>query len=129
MLIKYQRFIKFGLVGGLNTVLSQLIYMVCVHFDLLSVSLASVAGDSITMIISYLLNMKFTYHEKITLKSAVSYPIAYIPGIVFASLFTMAANYFGIPKLWSKAITLPVTIPLNYFLVSLMVKITARKKS
>lgn len=129
LIIKYQRFIKFGIVGGINTVLAQLLYMLFVKFEILDVSIASIVADCITMVVSYLLNMKLTYKQPLSLKSALSYPIAYIPGILFTSVITAVVVHFGIPKLWAKAFTLPITIPLNYVLVSITVKLTGKKNA
>ncbi len=66
------------------------------------------------MVVSYFLNMKFTYHEKPTLKSAIAFPIGYLPGIIISSVMTTLAISMGIPKLFAKFITLPITIPLNF---------------
>lgn len=125
---KYHRFLSFGIVGAINTILSQVLYMVFVYFDWLSVSMASIIADCLTMILSYILNMKYTYHKPLSIQSALSYPIAYIPGVLFTSVVTTIVAYYGVEKIWAKAICLPITIIVNYFLVSLMVKITSKKE-
>lgn len=129
LIIKYQRFITFGFIGGINTILSQLLYMVFIKFNLMNVSIASIVADCLTMVVSYVLNMKLTYKQPLSIKSAISYPIAYIPGTLVTSLITTLVTYYGIPKIWAKAFTLPISIPLNYFLVSLTVKLTGKKNN
>ena len=128
MINKYQRFLSFGIVGAINTILSQVLYMIFVYFNWLGVSVASIVADCLTMILSYILNMKFTYHKPLSIKSAISYPIAYIPGVIFTAMVTTIVAYFGVEKIWAKAICLPITIVVNYFLVSLMVKITSKRE-
>ncbi len=126
LLKKYQKFLTFGIIGAINTILAQVFYMIFVYLGWMGVSLASIVADCVTMVVSYVLNMKFTYHEKMTLKNALSYPIAYIPGILLTSFITWLVAYFGINKLFAKAICLPITVPLNYVLVSLSVKLSAK---
>lgn len=125
---KYEKFLTFGIIGAINTILAQAFYMIFVYFGWMGVSVASIVADSVTMVVSYVLNMKFTYHEKMTLQNAITYPIAYIPGILFTSLITWLVALIGINKLFAKAICLPITVPLNYVLVSLSVKLTGKKE-
>ena len=123
-----KQFLTFGLIGGFNTVGSVLIYMVCVALGV-QVGVASLVGDCTTMIFSYFLNMKFTYHEKPNLKSFITFPISYVPGTILNMLFTVIfVDVLGAPKMIAKALALPITIPLNYLTMSVIVKWSTEKK-
>ena len=123
-----KQFLSFGLIGGLNTIGSQLIYMICVSAKL-KVGISSILGDVITMIFSYFLNMKFTYRTKCTLASFVAFPVSYIPGFIINFVMTIVfVEYFRVEELFAKAFSLPLTIPLNFVIMSLVVKLTTKGK-
>ena len=123
-----KQFLTFGLIGGVNTVGAVLIYMACVALGV-QVGVASLVGDCTTMIFSYFLNMKFTYHEKPNLKSFITFPISYVPGTILNMLFTViCVDVLGAPKMIAKALALPITIPLNYLTMSVIVKWSTEKK-
>lgn len=122
-----KQFLSFGLIGAFNTVGSLLIYMTSVIFGI-SVSLSSLLGDVITMIISYFLNMKFTYHTKFSLKTFIIFPISYIPGFILNMVITvLIVDLLNAPELYAKAFSLPITIPLNFIVMSYVIKMTKKE--
>ena len=121
-------FLTFCFIGVINTLLAQLIYIFLVAYDLMEPGMSSIVGDVLTIAVSYVLNMKVTYHEKMSLKSAISFPISYIPGtIINAIIVLIVVDILHFPKIFAKAISLPITIPLNFICVSLIVKLTKKK--
>lgn len=123
-----KQFITFCFIGVVNTLLAQLIYVLLVGYDLMEPGISSVVGDVLTIAVSYVLNMKLTYHERLSWKSAISFPISYIPGtIINAIIVLIVVDVLHFPKIIAKAVSLPITIPLNYICVSLIVKLTKRK--
>ncbi|MCI5773767.1 MAG: GtrA family protein [Erysipelotrichaceae bacterium] len=124
-----KKFLVFCIIGAVNTILAQLIYMVLVALNWCKPGTASVYGDVLTIAVSYVLNMKLTYHEKLSLKSALSFPVSYIPGTIINMLIVIiVVNILHFPKIFAKLLSLPITIPLNYLCVSLIVKLTKNKK-
>ena len=123
-----KKFLTFCFIGVINTLLAQVIYIVLVGNDLLEPGVSSVVGDVLTIAVSYVLNMKLTYHEKMSLKSAISFPVSYISGTIINMLVVLlVVDILHFPKIIAKAISLPITIPLNYVCVSLIVKLTKKK--
>ena len=123
-----KQFLAFGLIGAFNTIGALVIYMICVTLNM-SEGISSFIGDSITVIFSYFLNMKYTYKTKPTFASFCAFPISYLPGIVINLIMTVIfVQYLNVPKLFAKAFTLPITIPLNFIVVSLVVKLTTKGK-
>ena len=117
-----RQFLTFCFIGAFNTIGSLVIYMILVALHL-AVGISSLIGDTVTMIGSYFLNMRFTYHEKPNLKSFISFPASYIPGILINMVFTIVlVDFFGAPELIAKALALPITIPVNYLTMSIIVK-------
>ncbi|SJZ58363.1 GtrA family protein [Anaerorhabdus furcosa] len=123
-----KQFLTFGLIGGFNTIGSQILYIVFVNMSI-APSISSFFGDAITMVISYFMNMKYTYHEKCTWKNAITFPISYLPGIIINMLIVALVVWLGIPKIYAKLFSLPITIPVNYICMSIIVKLTGTKEN
>lgn len=122
-----KQFITFALIGGFNTVLAQVLYMVFVQYGEMAAGTSSLLGDIIPMFFSYFLNMHFTYHEKPSLKSAISFPLSYLPGIMINFVVTVAVNWLGVPKIFAKLVSLPISVPTNYLCMTYIVGKTKRK--
>lgn len=121
-------FLTFALIGAFNTILAQVLYMIFVQLNM-EVSLSSVLGDVIPMFFSYFLNMHFTYHQKPNWKSFVTFPLSYLPGIIINMVMTVIfVDWLSVNKLFAKAFSLPLTIPINYLCMSFIVKLTSKKK-
>ncbi len=123
-----KQFLTFGLIGGFNTVGAILIYMAGVYVGI-NVGVASLLGDAITMVFSYFLNMHFTYNTKPSLKSFVLFPLSYLPGIIINMIITVfIVDVLNAPELFAKAFALPITIPLNFIVMSIVVKWTKKEE-
>jgi len=118
-----KQFLSFGLIGLLNTFISSVVlYPIFVNMKI-EVGIASVLADVLTMVISYFLNITITYHQKPSLKTAISFPLSYIPGICISALITLlVVHVFNGPELWAKAIAIPIYVPVNYLCMSFVVK-------
>ncbi|MFV0479258.1 MAG: GtrA family protein [Anaerorhabdus sp.] len=123
-----RQFITFGIIGFINTALAQIFYVFFVSFVGLPGYLSSGLSDTLPMAVSYVLNAKFTYHEKLNWKSALTFPLAYLPGIIVNMIIvSIVINVFHAPKALAKLISLPITIPLNFLCVSFIMKKTGNK--
>lgn len=121
------QFLSFALIGGFNTVGAVGIYMALVYVGFETVT-SSVTGDVITMLFSYFLNMHFTYHKKPTIKSFITFPISYLPGIIIGAISTILfINALNAPEIFAKAFSLPITIPLNFIVMTIIVKLTTKE--
>lgn len=116
------RFLKFLVIGGINTFVAQLLY---IFFTLKKIEpeISSILGDLISVIISYILNLKITFKEKHNWKKFFTFPLSYIPGWVINFLLVTIVIYFGIPKVYAKLFSLPITVPLNFILMNIIMKI------
>ncbi len=125
-----KQFLTFGIIGGINTFLAQFIYYFSVTLGFFPLGFSSFIGDTIPIFISYVLNAKFTYHEPLNWKNALTFPIAYLPGIFINMLIVLFTVYIlNFPEEYAKLISLPITIPLNFLCVSFVMKFTKKKVS
>lgn len=123
-----KQFIKFGLVGILNTVISQGITYGIIFFckdinvffnDKILVFLASFIGFFISVLNSYYWNNKFVFKktESSTLKSLIKTYICY--GFTWFLSFILAflfLNLINISVLLVPVLSMIITIPLNFFM-------------
>lgn len=117
------QFIKFGIVGGINTVLSYLITNVCYYGFHLHEQICNLISFVITVLISYLLNSRFVFHEKdeekqpwykALAKVYASYALTEL--LIMGILLYFQERRLGIPHYIATFINLCVTVPLNFIL-------------
>lgn len=116
------QFVKFGIVGGVNTVLSYAITNGGYYLLHLHEQICNIIAFVITVFISYLLNGKFVFKEndekrnfwKSLLKVYASYSITGL--FLTAILLYVEEQILGIPHFIATLMNLVVTIPLNFIL-------------
>ncbi len=121
-LIEYiKQFVSFGLIGGLNTLLSLGIYWLVIYLGG-HYLVGSVLGFVITVAISYVLNNLFTFKgdEKPvwSLKNLVKVYVSYaLTGLILNNiLLWLWIDVLGINQNLAPVINLFLTIPLNFLL-------------
>ncbi len=122
-----RQFLTFGIIGVINTLVSQGLYMVFVGLEV-AVGTASILSDVLSMIGSYFMNTYFTYKQKPTWKSAVTFPLSYIPGIIISALMViLVVDILHAPKMFAKILSLPLYIPVNFLCMSFIMKKFGKK--
>lgn len=116
------QFLKFGFVGGINTVLSYVIYYVLCIIMGWNYLVSQGVAWFITVFISYILNniMTFSDGEKPewSIRSLVKVYVSYsITGLFLATLLSWIwVDLLSISKALAPIINLLFTIPLNFIL-------------
>lgn len=126
------QFIKFGMVGALNTVLSYLISNAGYYLFHLHEQICNLIAFFITVFISYLLNSRFVFSQeerdaqpwyRALAKVYVSYGFTEL--VLAGILLFVQERLLGVPHFIATFINLCVTVPLNF----LLNKFWAYKKS
>ena len=116
------QFVKFGIIGVLNTVLSYLITNGCYYALNLHEQISNIIAFAITVPISFMLNREFTFKKeqakqefiKPLLKAYGSYSIT---GLFLAALLLhIEEEIIGIPHHIATLINLVITVPINFLL-------------
>ena len=114
--------IKFGIVGGINTVLSYLIYLGGLYLGI-HYLIASTIGFIITVFISYVLNSLLTFRESgeaihWSIKALIKVYISYsITGFILGNLLLfIEVDVIKISEMIAPIINLFITIPTNFIL-------------
>lgn len=117
------QFLKFGMVGAVNTVLSYLITNVSYYGFHLHEQLCNLISFLITVLVSYLLNSRFVFNKqdgagqpwyKALLKVYASYALTEL--VLMGVLLHIQERLYGIPHFAATLINLCVTVPLNFVL-------------
>ena len=118
-----KQFLKFGIVGGVNTVLSYIITNVSFYLLGWHEQVSNFIAFFITVFISFLLNRKFVFRPedkkeqswiKQLLKVFASYSITGL--FLTAILLYLEETFLGIPHYLATLMNLIITVPLNFIL-------------
>ena len=117
------QFIKFGIVGVINTVLSYLITNGSYYILHLHEQISNLISFLITVLISYLLNSRFVFRQeegarqpwyRALAKVYASYALTEL--VLMGILLFIQERLFGIPHYIATFVNLCVTVPLNFLL-------------
>ena len=117
------QFVKFGMVGAANTLLSYLIINASYYVFHLHEQLCNLINFLITVLVSYLLNSRFVFKPqegkaqlwyKALAKVYASYALTEL--VLVGLMLFVQDRLLGIPHFIATFVNLCVTIPLNFFL-------------
>lgn len=117
------QFIRFGIVGAINTLLSYLIINTCYYFLGFHEQISNAINFVVTVFISFLLNRKFVFNEKegkqqkwykALFKVYVSYGITEL--VLSAILLLLEERVWEIPHYIATVMNLIITVPANFVL-------------
>ena len=115
-----KQFIKFGIVGAINTVLSYAITNINFYVLNLHAQVSNIIAFIITVFISFILNGKYVFKSekqnfwKSLIKVYTSYSITGL--FLTAILIYIEEELFGIPHYIATLMNLVITIPINFIL-------------
>lgn len=117
------QFIKFGLIGGLNTVIGYLITNGSFYYLHWDKFVGNTISNIITIFISFMLNSRFVFDhasedKKTVIKTMIKVYASYaFTGFVIGNaLIKLQCDVIGIPLYIATILNLIVTIPLNFLL-------------
>ena len=116
------QFIKFGIVGLINTILTYLIYFIAIRVGVYYL-VANFLAFVITVFISYLLNNRFVFVSRNSgswkwIKGLIKVYISYASTTLLLStlLLWVQVEIFGIWEELAPILNLFITVPLNFIL-------------
>ena len=119
---KIKQFIKFGIVGISNTLISYVVYVVLVGLQI-NYLLASIAGFIVSVLNSYYWNNKYVFKKqedeqrtwwKTLIKTFVSYAGT---GLILSNiLLVIWVEWIKITEIVAPLINLLMTVPLNFII-------------
>jgi len=120
MLGRIKQFIKFGIVGVSNTLISYVVYVVLVYFKTHYI-VASIIGFIISVLNAYYWNNKYVFKEqeceqRIWWKTLVKTFAAYAgTGLALSNvLLIIWVEWAGVSEMLAPILNLLITVPLNF---------------
>ncbi len=120
---RYVQFIKFGIVGVSNTLISLLVYWLCFYGLHMHYQVANILAFVISVTNAYYWNSRYVFktgekrglkdHVKAYFKAFLSYGSTWLLG---TALLTLWVEVCGISEGIAPVINLLITIPLNFVL-------------
>ncbi|MEN8078673.1 GtrA family protein [Clostridioides difficile] len=117
------RFIKFGLVGVLNTLINWILFILLNNFGIYYI-ISNVIAYSISTLNSYLWNSKwvFKYSGDNVKETSVKFIVLNIIGLTLNTIILyLLVDIVGLNKLIALVITTGIVMILNYFINKLWV--------
>ena len=116
-----KEFIKFGIVGVINTINHQVINLLLLN--LIGAYLAHMVGLIVSMIGSFLMNTYFTYKTKPSLKKILMFPLTYLPTLFGSTIgLYVLIEWIGIPEEYASFMATIVMVPFSYIISSFILK-------
>ncbi|MBX4260782.1 GtrA family protein [Clostridium estertheticum] len=113
-----KQFIKFGIVGLSNTLISLATYYILIYFGI-NYIVANTVGFIISVLNAYYWNSKFVFKKssKASLKPLLKTFMAYGTTFLLSTiLLVVMVNYLKISNIIAPVLNLIITIPLNFVL-------------
>ena len=108
-------FLRFLLVGGFNTLSGYAVYLFFLWLldgPIWAYNISYAVG----IIVSYCLNVRFTFRQKLSWKKFAAFPLVYVVQYVVGLLVLKTAITAGIPAQWAGLLVIAVTIPITFFM-------------
>jgi putative flippase GtrA len=119
LLVMAKQFVKFGIVGLLNTLISFSIYCIFIFISVDLYLVGNIVGFVVSVLNSYYWNNKYVFYEenrnhiKALSKTFMAYSVSFVFGTV---LLIVMVEIIKISVIIVPLINLVVTVPLNFML-------------
>ncbi len=111
-----KEFMKFIIVGVINTFNSTVFALL--YGLVMAANLAFVGGYITNLCIGYILNSRFIFYQKFTLKGLIKFSISYIPNFIIQnSVVVIVYNILGLPSIIAYMIAAVIGVPITFLCV------------
>lgn len=113
------QFIKFGMVGTVNTILNYVIYLICIEMGL-NYIMSNLIAFLITVFISYLLNGRFVFNKRVKgiewIKALLKVYISYAGTSLLLNsvLLCLQIEVLSVHEKIAPLTALVITVPINF---------------
>ena len=108
--------IRFGLVGGLATVIQCAIYIIFVDIVDMNPEVATMVSYAISFVANFFLSNYFTFHTKPNAKKGIGFSLSHLINMgLQVGLVAIFKNI--VDETWALLPAMAICIPINFFLV------------
>jgi putative flippase GtrA len=124
--LRWQEFGAFVFFGTINTVLTYGIYLFLVLF--FTYGTAYTWSYIVGVFLSYYLNARFVFREKLRLMNALQYPVVYLlQYLIGLGLLYLLIDVVHLSKLLAPILVVLLTLPCTYLLSGYVIKARSRR--
>jgi putative flippase GtrA len=121
-------FIKFVIIGFINTFNHNVIYLLLIYFNVYYV-IANFIAFIISMIISFFLNSYITFKVKPTWQRFLLFPLSNLPTLFFQTIgIYLVIEIGGLPKEYGALVLSLLSIPFTFIIMRYIFKYKDKKK-
>ncbi|MBD5204720.1 MAG: GtrA family protein [Bacteroidales bacterium] len=113
---RFSEIIRFGLVGGLATIVQYGLYVVFVNAVGVRAVPSTLISYSISFVLNYILSSYFTFHKRPTAQNGLGFTLSHLVNMGLQTGFVAIFKGLVGPTL-ALLPALAICIPTNYFLV------------
>jgi len=116
-------FLKFIIVGGINTGHYYVIYLLCLHVFHAHYFLAHIIGFASSFIGSFFLNSYITYQVKPTLAKFIRFPLTQVVNVLSSTSFIfMFIEWFQMSSNLAPLVAVIFTVPITFIVTRRILK-------
>lgn len=116
-------FVKYAIVGCINTADYYLSYLVFIDIFKFSYRTSFVLGYVVSILGSYFLNTYFTYKQKPSVKKFLIFPLTYIPNFIIQYLgIILLVDRLNMSNKVAPVIAAIVATPITFFVMKYVIK-------
>ncbi|MEC0227957.1 GtrA family protein [Paenibacillus alba] len=116
-----KEFIRFIVVGMLNTLLTYLVYLLL--NNLLNYNTAYAVGYIMGLVFSYFMNTIFVFKGSLTLKKGLQFPFVYLLQFILSEcILFILVDQLHFNKTSAPLVVVILTIPITFLLSKLIIK-------
>ncbi|WP_257346786.1 GtrA family protein [Pseudalkalibacillus decolorationis] len=118
-----QEFIRFIVVGIINTINYYITYLLLHEILEINYMVAHIIGFLISLIISFFLNSYFTFKVRPTLSKFLQFPLTQLFNIAVSSFFVyLFVEHFRIDSTIAPILSIFITVPLTFIITGKILK-------
>ncbi|MHA6259511.1 GtrA family protein [Sporosarcina sp. CAU 1771] len=123
MHITNREFLKFIVVGGVNSIVYYICYLIEIHVFGFHYLLAHTIAVLISVCGSFFLNSYYTYKVKPTWRKFFLFPLTQVVNLLVTALFLFfLVDLFQMDKSLAPIAAVVITIPITFFITSKVLK-------
>lgn len=116
-------FIRFAIVGGINTGTYYIIYLALLHLAHFNYMAAHLTGFVISLVVSFFLNCYFTFKTKPTLTKFLQFPLTQLFNVAMSSvLIFVFVDIFSLSSTIAPIAALLITVPVTFVVTGKILK-------
>jgi putative flippase GtrA len=114
-------FLKFVLVGGANTVLGYVLFVLLTPF--MHYGIAYSISYVIGVVFAYVANSLFVFREPLAWRKFMAFPLVYVVQyLIGITLLPVLIEVLGVPELLALPVVIVATLPVTYLLSRLIIR-------